>query len=348
MSAVLPDYRPLLALIELTLRCNLRCLHCGSTAGGARAGELDEAELGQVLHELAELGCREVVLLGGEPLLHPAWARLVGEARALGLAPILITNGLLVDDATARRLAALGVDRVGVSIDGARPETHDALRGAAGAHARAWAAIERLRSAGVTCSLITTVSRRNAGELGALRDQIRGRGVGWQIQTVSPDGARFAPADRLSPAEFYAVAAFIAECRATIPLAELPVAGSHDFGYHSARLRNIAQRPEWPGCLGGISTVGVQSDGLIKPCLSLPPRFAEGSARAPGLRAVWRDPERFTRNRRFRADSLRGGCRGCAHGATCRAGCPDVAQSATGDDLDNPYCLHRIERDASA
>lgn len=345
MSIDRPDRRPLLSLLELTLRCNLRCVHCGSSAGGPRRGELTVAEWERVLDDLAALGCRELVLLGGEPLLHPAWERLCVRARERGMAPLLITNGLLLDDDATRRCAAAGVDRVGVSIDGPTPAVHDAIRGVAGSFDRAWAAVERLRDRGLTCSVITTVSRLNRDGLPALRDRLVGRGLGWQLQTVSPNGERFAAEHVLSPAEFYELARFIADCRANYPLEALPVAGAHDIGYHSGHLRNYAIEPEWTGCLGGTTTVGIQSDGLVKPCLSLPERFAEGNVRERGLPAIWNDPRAFARNRAFRPELLAGGCRGCEHGATCRAGCPDVAWNASGSEFDNPYCLYRIERE---
>ncbi|MBN1769817.1 MAG: radical SAM protein [Deltaproteobacteria bacterium] len=338
-------YRPLLTLLELTRRCNLRCLHCGSTSGRAVAGELSTTEWETVVDDVAALDARELVLLGGEPLLHRDWERLARHARACGLAPLLITNGMLLDADVARRCAAAGVDRVGVSIDAADPEVHDRIRGVAGSHARAWAAVGHLRGAGLTCSVITTVSRLNRDQLPGLRDRLLGRGLGWQIQTATPNGARFPREQVLSPAEFYEVVRFVSECRARHSLDQLPVAGAHDFGYHSTTLQNYAERPEWHGCEGGLATVGVRADGTVMPCLSMADRFAEGNVRDPGgIRTIWTDPNRFARNRRFRPEQLEGGCRGCAHGATCRAGCPDVAWNATGSAFDNPYCLYRIER----
>ena len=341
----MPAYRPLLALLELTLRCNLRCVHCGSTSGRARAGELVDDEWLAVIDDVARLGGQELVLLGGEPLLHPAWARLCAHARDRGLCPILISNGVLVDDAAVAGMRAAGVGRVGVSLDAADPALHDALRGVPGSHARALGGLRALVAGGLTASAITTLTRRNLGELPALRDLLAGAGVGWQIQTATANGARFVAEDAVTADDLYAVAGFIADCRARFSLAELPVAGAHDLGYCSAFLRNYAQTPVWPGCQGGLSTVGVQSDGAVKPCLALPARFAEGNVRDGGLARLWRDADRFARNRRFRPEQLEGGCRGCAHGASCRAGCPDVAWNATGSLLDNPMCLHRIERE---
>jgi len=278
-------------------------------------------------------------------LLHPGWEELCRLAGDLGLSPLLITNGWLLDASMVRRCLQAGVRRVGVSIDGASAEVHDHIRGVRGSHARAWKAVETLANQAITCTVITAVSKLNLGQLPAMREQIAGRGLGWQLQVTSPNGARFAPEWMVSRAEFYAVARFISRCRHAYSLQQLPVAGAHDIGYHSSCLTNYAYMPEWLGCQGGISTVGIQSDGQIKPCLSMTEAYAEGNVMDPGLVAVWRDPKRFRRNRLFRREWLQGGCAQCEHGASCRAGCPDLARNASGSQFDNPYCLHRIENE---
>ena len=57
-------------MIEITNRCNLRCVHCGSSSGSAREDEMSTGELMRVVDEVGEMGCEAVTLLGGEPLLH--------------------------------------------------------------------------------------------------------------------------------------------------------------------------------------------------------------------------------------------------------------------------------------
>jgi radical SAM protein with 4Fe4S-binding SPASM domain len=303
-------------------------------------------EVEQVLRDLQTLGAREVVFLGGEPLLHPDWERCCQLTRDLDMAPLIVTNGTLVDDDVARRCVRSKVDRVGVSIDASDADTHDMIRAVAGSHARAWNAVHRFVENGVTCTIITTVTKLNFGHLVSMRDQIAGRGLGWQLQTATPNGARFRPGDMLTADEFYEVARFISTSRAQYSLEELPIAGAHDIGYNSRVLKNYAFEPRWHGCQGGISTVGIQSNGWVKPCLAMPETYAEGDVRAGGgLIGTWRSAERFLRNRRFSEERLQGGCRGCEHGATCRAGCPDVAWNLTGSGFDNPHCLFRIENE---
>ncbi len=79
-------FKPRQAVWELTLRCNLRCRHCGSRAGRARDDELTLEEMLRVADALAELECRFVTLSGGEPLMRPEWP-LIAER--------LISHGVL-------------------------------------------------------------------------------------------------------------------------------------------------------------------------------------------------------------------------------------------------------------
>src|SRR5690606_14475474 len=58
---------------EITLACDLGCRHCGSRAGKAREHELSTEECLDVVRQLADLGVREVTLIGGEAYLREDW-----------------------------------------------------------------------------------------------------------------------------------------------------------------------------------------------------------------------------------------------------------------------------------
>jgi MoaA/NifB/PqqE/SkfB family radical SAM enzyme len=63
-------YRPVYAVWEITLRCDLRCLHCGSRAGKARPDELDTAQALDLVDQMAAMSVKEVSLIGGEAYLR--------------------------------------------------------------------------------------------------------------------------------------------------------------------------------------------------------------------------------------------------------------------------------------
>ena len=344
--AIDPTWRPYSTNVELTLACNLRCRHCGSSAGKPRPDELSTAQWIRVFSDLADLGGDEVCILGGEPLVRPDWEPLCRAVGDVGLGLVLITNGWRIDDEVVRILKGLGhLRRVGVSLDAADPAIHDDLRGRKGSHAKALTALWALRDAGIETGAITTVSRPNLGNLAALRDLLLGKDVTWQIQMATLGGARFSDRDAIRPLEFHEVGRFIAACRTRYPVHELPVAGSHDMGYFSREFAHVGELREWTGCIAGLYTLGILSDGRVKGCLSMHDDFIEDDLTQRPLADIWNDPERFRRNRTFDPSQLQGGCRGCEHGAVCRAGCANTAYMSTGSTFDNRFCFARIERE---
>jgi radical SAM protein with 4Fe4S-binding SPASM domain len=338
-------WRPLSVNAEITLSCNLRCRHCGSSAGAARREELSFEEWVALLDQLSQLGTEEMCFLGGEPLLRKDWRALCHAVGDAGMRLVLISNGLLVGTEVAQQLASMRhLDRMGISLDAADPGVHDALRGCRGAHGKAWRALLALRDAGVEVGAITTVTRANLEQLEPLRDLLAGQQMTWQIQIANEGGSRFEADQVLSADGFYRVGQFIAECRRNYSMEQLPLAGSHDIGYHSERFGCTGELEEWFGCPAGLYTLGILSDGRLKGCLSQHDDLIQGSIRERSLSELWSDPALFSRNRRFSPEQLEGGCSGCPHGSTCRAGCAAVAYSATHRALDNPFCFHRIER----
>jgi radical SAM protein with 4Fe4S-binding SPASM domain len=145
----------------VTQACNLRCIHCYASATAAAAeGELTRDEGFALLDDLRQFDVPAVLFSGGEPLVRPDTLDFIGYARTIGLQCTLSTNGVLIDDAMADRLAEVGLRYVGVSIDGLR-EQHDKLRGVRGAFDETVAAIDRCRARGLRVGLRFTVHALN-------------------------------------------------------------------------------------------------------------------------------------------------------------------------------------------
>lgn len=127
---------PSLVELALTQHCNAACDHCYAAPSlRSNPSELTTSEVLRALDELREGGVRTLVLSGGEPLLRSDLIPVVEEASTLGMEVRLLTNGLLLNDALAARLARAGLSYVGVNIDGGREragkaEADDALRSA--------------------------------------------------------------------------------------------------------------------------------------------------------------------------------------------------------------------------
>jgi len=115
--------------------CNIACRHCFISCGpkADQVPMMSAEEVERALDEGRAAAMRQVYFTGGEPFLHPELRRLVRSA--LALAPLtIVTNGILIDDETARWLAEefnrarYSLD-LRVSLDGMTPEQNDPVRG---------------------------------------------------------------------------------------------------------------------------------------------------------------------------------------------------------------------------
>jgi len=155
---------------NLIRRCNLACQHCYSISADIDfPGELSTAEIYSTMDDLKAFGVPVLILSGGEPLLHPEIFAISSRAKALGFYVGLSTNGTLIDRSLLPRIAAIGYDYVGVSLDGMRA-THDRFRRKAGAYDASLAAVRLLRGAGIKVGLRFTLTQDNAHDLPALLD----------------------------------------------------------------------------------------------------------------------------------------------------------------------------------
>jgi radical SAM protein with 4Fe4S-binding SPASM domain len=340
-------FTPRYCVYEVTLACDARCVHCGSTAGRPRADELDTAEALALFDELADLKCESVTLSGGEPLLRRDWPELVAGVRERGMRAELITNGLAVADQAAS-IAAAGLFAVTFSVDGPR-EVHDRLRGVPGAFARLMAGAAALVDRGVRIGAATQVNRHNL----ELLDRIHGllvenRFEGWQVQLTMPHGRAAALRDELCliPEDLLALERNLLAIKSRT---DLFVQAADNIGYMGRsepvlRAGRTGEAAVYTGCQAGLQVVGVTSSGCVRGCLSMPTSFDEGNLKERSFTEIWNDPSAFAYNRRFVVQELDEPCRSCAFARICRAGCHSMATAAVGSIGSNPYCLHRLQR----
>jgi len=333
---------PLSVAWELTLSCNMRCMHCGSSAGDTRTKELTTNEALNLCSQLQELRAKYINLTGGEALLRKDWYAISKEIKDRGMQVSVLSNGLLLNQKSIAQLRSVGVYAIAISLDGGTPQTHDMIRGVPGSFQKCFNALDDLKKEDLPATVITTVHKGNLQELPLIRDLILGKTKAWQIQIAVPIG-RFPRQLILSKEEFYAVALFIAAMKKRYCVKELAVMGAHSIGYHSQVLRNTMVSPVWKGCQAGISVLGIESDGSIKGCLSLPESFIEGNIRQRPLVDIWEDPSAFSYNRDFSRSDLNELCAICRFGKTCKGGCTTVSASLTGAPHNDPYCLYHLE-----
>ena len=167
--------------LELTARCNCRCIHCYGAFGQSCAGqshpELAESEWLKALHKIRELGCNAIQLIGGEPLLAPAFSTVLREAAALGFGKIdVFTNGTLVTPQIAADLKRFGAS-VRLSVYGFDPASHAAITGNPKSFELMDRGIDALLEAGVPIQPAIILMRENQDTLPSLKGYLANKGL---------------------------------------------------------------------------------------------------------------------------------------------------------------------------
>ena len=145
--------------IHPSLRCNLSCGHCYSSAGPMARTELDATTVCEVVSDAASMGYQVVSVSGGEPLMYGGLDKVLAHARSVNLRTTVTTNGFFNKQERLDRLCKL-VDVLAISLDGP-PEIHNEIRGSAHAFERLEAGLENVRKAGIHFGFIHTLTQRN-------------------------------------------------------------------------------------------------------------------------------------------------------------------------------------------
>jgi radical SAM protein with 4Fe4S-binding SPASM domain len=346
--------KPIYAVWELTLRCDQPCAHCGSRAGKARTDELSTEEAKDVGTALARLGCREVTLIGGEAYLRRDLPEIARHLVSSGLRVTMQTGGRAFTEARAAVLREAGIDAVGFSVDGPA-DAHDVLRGWKGSHAAVIRAMDVAVEAGFIVTANTQINRLNLHRLPETAALLRAHGaVAWQVQLTVPLGRAADHPDWIAqPYEIPAILDALAGIQEAAAKDAPPgkpifnvVAGNNIgyFGPHELVLRSSPglDQEHWRGCRAGQELIGIESDGTVKACPSLPTAsYAGGNVRDLSLEQIWSATDELAFARDRTVDELWGFCKTCYYADTCRAGCSFTAHATLGKRGNMPFCFHR-------
>jgi radical SAM protein with 4Fe4S-binding SPASM domain len=332
---------------ELTLRCDLACGHCGSRAGKGRENELDTDEALEVVRQLAEMGAREVTLIGGEAYLRDDWHVVARAIKDAGMDCTMTTGGRGIDERRARLAREAGIDGVSVSLDGLE-EAHDLQRGVRGSFRAACDALGHLRNAGVRITCNTQVNRISFPDLDGVLDRMIAEGCdAWQVQLTVPMGrAADRPEWLLQPYDLLVVMPKLAELKVRAAAHGIRMWPGNNVGYfgpHEHVLKNdIHEDAHGIGCTAGKHVLGIEADGAIKGCPSLPTSaYVGGHVRKRTIREIWDGTRELRYIRDRTVEDLWGYCRSCYYADVCRAGCTWTSHVILGRPGNNPYCHHR-------
>lgn len=176
----LPARFPYTCQWEITWRCNLRCVMCYTDCCNRAdlvTQELPTQDVYRILGELAEAGCVELCFTGGEPFARADFLDIYGYAIREGFVVTIFSNGTLITEAVADRLAESPPYRVEISLHGLTPHTFEQVTQGRGSYDRCMAAIGLLRARRVPLVLKATALSLNKDEILPIKRYVESLGA---------------------------------------------------------------------------------------------------------------------------------------------------------------------------
>ncbi len=317
---------PICLTWELTYACNLSCVHCLSSSGRRDPRELTTAECKAVIDTLQRMQVFYVNIGGGEPTVRPDFWELLDYSAEHEVGVKFSTNGIKLDAAAARRLAASYYFDVQISLDGATAEVNDAIRGA-GSYATATRAMANLAAAGFRGFKISVVvTRHNVAHLDAFEQIADEHGAQLRLTRLRPSGRGADVWPELHP-----TGAQQRELYDWLTRHGDRVLTGDSFFHLSPYGKSL---PGLNMCGAGRVVCLIDPVGDVYACpFAIHPNFLAGNVRQPGgFESVWRSSPLFSELRRPQTG---GACRSCGSFDSCRGGCM-AAKFFTGLPLDGP------------
>ena len=303
---------PLGVQLDLTYRCNERCIHCYLDHDDH--GEMTTAEILGLLDQLAAAGTFFLNISGGEIFMRPDLFEIVEYARKLQFSVKLKTNAVMIRAAKAKRIAALNVESVQVSLYSHDAATHDQITKLPGSFKRTMEGVRFLRDAGVKVIFANVLMKQNADHYKQVQALADDMGIRYEVDaTITPmmDGDRSILDLNMDAGRLAGV--------------------MHDTSLLGDQAERLLSPPSGPTpmeeayetlhCSAGHTACYVSPYGDVYPCVQFP--YKVGSVREQRFIDIWRDSPQLNEVRAIRVSDLNG-CSSCVHGSSCSR-CPGLA-----------------------
>jgi radical SAM protein with 4Fe4S-binding SPASM domain len=301
---------PLSVQLDLTYRCNERCIHC--YLDHHDHGEMTTVEIKDLLDQMAEAGVFYLTISGGEILMRRDFFEILEHARLRTFCIKLKTNGILMRTKEADRIKALGVETVQISIYSHIPEVHDAITKLPGSLKQSIEAIRRLRAHGIHVIMANVLMVQNVHDYAGVRALAAELDAQFLMDpTITPmmDGDRSVLNLNVDEAALREV--FRNESLVGGNIEEFcapPLAPGED---------DMDQLP----CSAGHTACYVSPYGDVYPCVQFP--LPSGNVRRMKFVDIWRDSPQLKEVRSIKLRDMPS-CSVCMHGGTCTR-CPGLA-----------------------
>ena len=318
--------------IELGRRCNFSCPYCYASSESDFSDELTESEVRDVIDQAQALGARKIIILGGEPMIHPRLLDTVEFLHSRGLDIDMFTNGTGVTPGAARRLLLNGVNVV-VKMNTFDREVQDRMCGHEGAYDVIQEALKNLKQAGYPgednkpfLAISTIMCKLNEHELIRLWRWARDRDILPYFELVTPQG--MAVHTDWAGLDTDRARALFDEIR-EIDRSQY----GHEWSVQPPLVASKCQRHKY-SCL-------VAANGDVMPCVGV--TIPVGNIRTRSLADILEDSE-VVQDLRNHRQTIKGPCARCGKAETCY-GCRGAAYNLTGDYLESdPTCWENAER----
>jgi radical SAM protein with 4Fe4S-binding SPASM domain len=300
---------PLSVQLDVTYRCNERCIHCYLDHDDH--GEMTTAEIRGLLDQLAEAGVFFLTLSGGEVFMRRDFLDIVEYARSLMFCVKIKTNAFMIRKKEAQRLSELAVQDVQVSIYSHRPTVHDAITLLPGSLKRSVEGIRLLRSHNVKVVIANVLMMQNLSDHSGVKELARDLGAEYTIDpTITPmmDGDRTVLRLGLG----------VAELRKTFRDPGL-VGDVAEFCAPPSKANDDVLQ-ELP-CSAGHTACYVSPYGDVYPCVQFP--LPSGNVRHQKFMDIWQFSDQLNEVRSITLGDLPV-CSGCGHVGSCTR-CPGLA-----------------------
>jgi len=170
--------------LELTSACNSKCLHCYAECGpSCPPTQVPHDRWLSLIVEAKEAGATAIQLIGGEPLLYPAWRELIIKAHQLGYEYIeIFTNGTLIDDSCIEFFKKYHVN-IATTIYADNAETHDKITRQPNSFNKTMTAIKKIMDANIPIRIASIIMKANEHEV----ENILNLYNNWGMNDVHPD-----------------------------------------------------------------------------------------------------------------------------------------------------------------
>ncbi len=290
---------PMNALIEVTGRCHLDCVHCYLDIKNPVKNEMTLEEIKGVFDSLRDAGTMFLTITGGEIFLRRDIFEIMEAARERKFSFRLYTSGTLLNRKKIARIAALKPTAVEISIYGMRSSAHDAITQRKGSLRKSLRAAVLLRQAGIPVAIKSPIMEGTNDSHFELIDAAKRLGAGY---TIDPS----IMGRRDGGLEPIAVRATVDSLVKLFKNGEIP---------NPVGCAPPPSNPDDAPCAIGRRTVRISPDGGVYPCGAFP--TAAGNIREQSFEKIWRESPLLQEIRGITQKDLAGECSGCSRDAYC-------------------------------